>query len=203
MVAHADDYSWFEQQYPDLMEAYCLTLVRGLTPEETLNRFGAGLDRTFVTGVNSLFEPSYQACDRYGGDRLLLGVADLGGWSLAVEPNGYLGVTEGLVERVSLGTRLVSHFRNVNAVDYFYLVDDGDVKLTFEPLFAHHRSGSDPESYVGLMRAVGFHVDEGDEEYEGHTEATFALAEELTGVRLTPDVLDNAVFCYSTAPAPH
>lgn len=111
-------------------------------------------------------------------------------------------MTHSLIERVSLGTRLVAHFRNINAVDHFFLVDDGDVRLTFEPLFAGHRFGSDPEGHIELMRAVGFHVAAGDEEYEGHTEATFALAEEMTNVRLTPDLLNTAKFCYSTAPAP-
>lgn len=90
VTAHADDYLWFGQEYRELMEAYCLTLVRGLTAEETLTRFGAAPDRTIVTGVRSLFEPSYGVWDEHEGDRLLLGVADLGGWSLVVEPNGYL-----------------------------------------------------------------------------------------------------------------
>nr|WP_234383318.1 DUF6461 domain-containing protein [Streptomyces dysideae] len=30
----AADYAWLEEQYEDLLEAYCVTLVQGLTPEE-------------------------------------------------------------------------------------------------------------------------------------------------------------------------
>lgn len=200
MTAHSDDFSWLWQRYPGLMESYCMTLVRGLSAEETLARFGAAADRTVVIGVDSLFQPSFDAWDAHDGDRLLLGVAEVGGWSLAVEINGYLGVTEDLIRQVSRGTRLVSHFRNVNAVDRFYLIDDGDVRLTFEPLFAGHRDGNDPDGHVDLMSAVGFHLDEDD--HDGHTEAAFALAEELTGVALTPDLFDTSTFCHSTAPAP-
>jgi hypothetical protein len=75
---------------------------------------------------------------------------------LAVEPNGYLGVTEAAVVPLSFGTRLVSHFRNVNAVDHFYWIENGDIRLDFEPLFPADRFGSDPDGLVDVMRQVGF-----------------------------------------------
>lgn len=36
---------------------------------------------------------------------------------MGMEANGFFGVTKELLSRLSAGTRLVSHFRNVNAVD--------------------------------------------------------------------------------------
>jgi Family of unknown function (DUF6461) len=71
-----------------------------------------------------------------------------------VESNGYLGVTEEMLDRLSAGTRLVSHFRDVNAVDRFHLVDDGRVCLDFELLFAWYRSGCDADGYVDLILSV-------------------------------------------------
>jgi hypothetical protein len=41
-------------------------------------------------------------------------VTAIGPWTLVVEPNGFLGVSEEVVVPRSRGTRLVSHFRNVN-----------------------------------------------------------------------------------------
>lgn len=39
--ATAADYAWLDEDLPGLTEAYCLTLVRGLAPEEVLRRIGA------------------------------------------------------------------------------------------------------------------------------------------------------------------
>jgi hypothetical protein len=202
MTATAADYTWFSQRYPGLAQAFCFTLVRGLTPTELLHRLGAR-EQIRLTGVDELVEPAYGAWDAHAGDQLFLGVTAAGGWALAVEPNGYLGITEAAVVPLSVGTRLVSHFRNVNAVDHFYWIENGDIRLDFEPLFPADRFGSDPDGLADMMRQVGFDLraDE-DRSFELHTEAAFALAEYLTGVRLTPELLDSATFLCGTAPLP-
>src|SRR5262249_20118784 len=75
--------------------------------------------------------------------------------------------------------------------------------LDFEPLFPADRRGSDPDGLAEVMRQVGFDLraDE-DRSYELHTEAAFALADHLTGVRLTPEFLDSATFLCGMAPPP-
>ncbi len=46
---------------------------------------------------------------------------------------------------------------------------------------------------VDKKRAAGFDLREGEgRTFAGHTEAAFALAERATGVRVTPDFLDEA-----------
>ena len=195
----ADDYTWFDERFPDLAEAYCITLVSGIPPEEVLRRFGA-TEETRTAGVAELTATAYDAWDRYDGGRLFLAATAVGDWTLVVEPNGFLGITEAAVVPLSRGRRVVSHFRNVNAVDHFYWIEDGTVRLTFEPLFAHRRDGSDPDALVDVMEQVGFDVRSGDG--ERHTEAAFALAEHLTGVRLTPELLGSAPFVCGTAPVP-
>jgi hypothetical protein len=119
----------------------------------------------------------------------------------AVESNGYLGVTEELLGRLSAGTRLVSHFRNVNAVDRFYLVDDGRIRLNFEPLFAWHCSGCDADSYVDLMRTVGLRMEQ-DGDIGDPGAAAFALAEAITGIRLTAELLQQSTFTCGEAHLP-
>ena len=200
MTATAADYTWFSQRFPDLAEAFCLTLVEGLTPVEVLHRLAAR-EQVRLTGVDQLLEPAYGAWEAH--EALFLGVTEVDGWALVVEPNGYLGVTEDAVVPLSVGTRLVSHFRNVNAVDHFYWIENGDIRLDFEPLFPADRGGSDPDGLADVMRQVGFDL-RGDDDHDDelNTEAAFALAEYLTGVRLTPQLLGSATFLCGTTPAP-
>ena len=202
MTAAAEDYLWFERDFPGLAEAYCITLVEGLAPATVLERFG-GTAETQLTGVDELSRLAFAVWDRHQGDRLLVGATAVGNWTLVVEPNGYLGISEELAVEVSRGTTLVSHFRNVNAVDHFYWIDDVRVRLYFEPLFAYYRTGTDAASAADTMRSVGFDLSDADDrDYELHTEAAFALAEHITGVRLAPDLLRFANFVIGYAPGP-
>ncbi|MEU2611360.1 DUF6461 domain-containing protein [Micromonospora sp. NPDC007271] len=202
MSAAASDYTWFADRFPGLMEAYCLTLVNGLTPSGLLDRLGAR-EECRVTGAEELLEPAHQAWEEHQGDGSFVGATAVGDWTLAVEPNGYLGTLDEAIVPLSKGTRLVSHFRNVNAVDHFFWLDDGELRLHFEPLFPTARDGSDPDSLVEVMRQVGFDLrEEDDASYELHTEAAFALAEYLTAVRLTPEFLETATYVCGIAPVP-
>ncbi|GAB3143186.1 hypothetical protein GCM10027290_19150 [Micromonospora sonneratiae] len=201
MTATFDDYLWFEQMFSDLSEAYCITLVRDVTPAGLLDRFGVVGDRVDRIGVGELVEPSYATWKAHDGAVQLVAATAVGDWALAVESNGYLGVTEKLVGRLSAGTRLVSHFRNVNAVDRFYLIDDGQIRLYFEPLFAWHRSGCDADGFIELMQAVGLPMDQ-DGDIGDPGAAAFALAEAITGIRLTPDLLQRSTFTCGEACIP-
>ncbi len=196
----AADYAWLYERYEGLMEAYCVTLVRGVAPDGLLQELGAE-SVLRVTGVEGLCEPSHDAWDEHGGDRMSVGAAAVGDWSLMVEYNGYLGVTEEAMAPVSRGRTVVSHFRNVNAVDHFYWFEDGELRLHFEPLFPDSRDGSHADELLAEMRESGFDLTEGGD-YEGHTRAAFALAHRLTGVRLTPELLESLDFTCGLVPRP-
>lgn len=196
-----DDYLWFDEMFTGLSDAYCITLVQGVTPTELLDRFGVVGDRVDRVGVGELIEPSFAVWEEHGGDVQLVAAASVGDWALAVEVNGYLGVTEELLGGLSAGKCLVSHFRNVNAVGRFYLVDDGQIRLDFEPLFAWHRSGSDPDGYVDLMRTAGLRLEE-DEDIGEPGAAAFALSEMVTGIPLTAELLELSPFTCGMAPLP-
>ncbi|MER7765380.1 DUF6461 domain-containing protein [Kitasatospora sp. NPDC096140] len=210
-AAHATDYTWFEQRYPVLGEAHCLTHVQGIPADELLRRFDA-LPGREVSGLDAVIEAwetfddgeDEDAAALLGedDDRLLVAVTELDGWALAVEPYGYLGSLHDLVPGLSDGTRLVSHYRNVNAADSFHWWEHGSCRLHFEPLFADQRHGSDAAAsgIPELLTACGF--DLGGERYELHTEAAFALAERLTDVRLDPERLEAATFRLGYAPRP-
>ncbi|MFJ5901950.1 DUF6461 domain-containing protein [Streptomyces sp. NPDC093064] len=116
---------------------------------------------------------------------------------------GYIGTLDGVLSRLSAGRTAVSHFRNVNAVDHFNWFENAELRLHFEPLFAHYRDGSDPDSLVTPMREVGLAVEEGGaDDLDMVTAATFALAERVTGIRLTPEFLENTLFIEGVVPIP-
>ncbi|HEY1178039.1 MAG TPA: DUF6461 domain-containing protein [Phytomonospora sp.] len=195
--ATAAGYAWLEERYPDLTSAYCLTIARGFTPAALLKAVGAEPTGT-VVGVEPMHDLSFEAWDRHHGDRLLVGAAAVGEWAVMVEVNGYLGsLDEYLRPLAADGGRAVSHFRNENAVDRFNYFDDGGLRLYFEPLFAFHRDGPDAEVLAPEMLAAGFDLGDDEEtepDYENHTEAAWALGERLTGVRVTPELLETGVF---------
>ncbi|MFC9896199.1 DUF6461 domain-containing protein [Nocardia sp. NPDC127579] len=199
----AADYTWVEEQYPHLMEAYCLTLVRGITPAALLSELDA-MPAPTLRGVAALREPSYDAWDDYAGDKLFVGVTAVGEWALMVEFNGYIGVSGAVAQPLSRGRTVVSHFRNVNAVDHFYCYENGTLRVHFEPLFPNGRDGSHPDELVPQMLESGFDLsDSDDRDYEAHTEATFALAHRVSGVAVTPDLFAAAEFTCGIAPLPH
>ena len=198
----AADYAWLEERYENLMQAYCITLVRGLTPEELLRELKAEPGPR-ITGVDGLCGPSYEVD---APSRLSVGATRVGDWSLMVEFNGYLGVMNGAMIPLSRGRTVVSHFLNVNAVDDFCWYEDGSLRLHFQPLFAYERHGTHPDELLEHMRESGFDLIEHDEDderdYEGLTGASFALAHRITGIRLTPELFESAEFTCGIAPVP-
>jgi len=70
MVASHDDYLWFEQRFPDLAEAYCVTLVAGETASGLLDRLGGVGDRVNRVGVGGLLEPPHRRCPHSRSARL-------------------------------------------------------------------------------------------------------------------------------------
>ncbi|MFF0739512.1 DUF6461 domain-containing protein [Streptomyces sp. NPDC004111] len=198
----AADFAWIREQYASLLEAYCVTLVEAITPEELLRALGAEPgERT--TGVEDLCEPSYDVWDMEDGERLLVAAAPVGDWSLMVEYNGFLGITDEVALPLSRGRTVVSHFRNINAVDHFKWYRDGTTRLHFEPLFPHQRDGSHPDELLTAMRESGFDLsDAEDRPRRGHTEAAFALAQRITGVAPTPLLFAGAEFVGGLAQPP-
>jgi hypothetical protein len=204
MSATSSDYEWVAGWHGWPMGAYCLTFLRGLMPGEVLDRLNVQ-DRARILGAAARIEPSMEAWNAHRGAALFVAVTEADGWSAMVEENGFIGVTEHIMAAVSNGTTTVSHFRNVNALDGFLWLEDGEMILQFEPLFPRRRSGTraDDDDIVAELIAAGFDVREGEERtFDHHTEAAFAFAERITGVRVTPEFLGKATYTAGCAPLP-
>ncbi|MGF1428539.1 DUF6461 domain-containing protein [Kitasatospora sp. LaBMicrA B282] len=79
---------------------------------------------------------------------------------------------------------------------------DGEVRVHFEPPFPDQRDGSRPDELLGAMVAAGFDLDPEASNVDHHTAAAFALAEHVTGVRVTAELLDTAEFTHALVPNP-
>ncbi|MET9887407.1 DUF6461 domain-containing protein [Streptomyces sp. NPDC006430] len=116
-----------------------------------------------------------------------------GDWTLALEFGGDLGTRPSIMEALSTGTRAVSHSSNGGKpMDFFHWYEDGELRTTFEWLA--NRTGSTPDELNAVMREVGLNP-MGDEDPDVDTKAAvFALAERLTGVRVTEELLAEAEY---------
>ncbi|MCG7524577.1 DUF6461 domain-containing protein [Streptomyces sp. OfavH-34-F] len=197
MTKTGADYAWFEDDFPDIAEAYCFTLVRDLSPAELVSRLDGRPEKP-LKGIAAVVDAAFAQHDLAGGDRQLVAMTTVGAWTLMIEPNGYLGVTEEQALPASAGTSWISHFTNINAVGTFLWAEDQTLRLCFDPMFPEDRWGTTPDELLDVMRRIGFHFDDDDPETDLSSPAAFALAEHLTGIALTPALLQNTTFTCAT-----
>ncbi|WP_405683624.1 DUF6461 domain-containing protein [Streptomyces sp. NBC_01387] len=205
MTPHITDYMWFEECFPDLADAYCITLVHELSPAELLRRLG-GRTEPSRTGIPALVEAAYDSYAPFSGTRTLFGMTTIGPWTLMVEPNGWHGVNEAKALPASVGTRWISHYDNSNANNdgAFLWAENTDRCLQFDLRDASHRYGSHPDDLLDVIRHLGFEFPEeptttDDLDTDRAVPAAFALTEHLTHLRLTPTHLQDTAFICGSA----
>ncbi|GAA2651321.1 hypothetical protein Adu01nite_66540 [Paractinoplanes durhamensis] len=155
---------------PDFGEGYCFTWVRGLVPQQVIKRLdGKELERIsweqLVGSGDGQQPPSFQ---------YFVGIARVDDWSLIVEDNGDLGVTDEIVRPLSAGTTVIAHQRGADGHGRFLQVSDGAVVLDFDPIA--------PATVTTEMAAAGFAP---GIDADTSMAAAFALAERLTGEEMT------------------
>ncbi|WP_432097313.1 DUF6461 domain-containing protein [Streptomyces sp. bgisy100] len=190
---------WFEERFPDLAEAYCFTLVHRLRPSEVLRRL-QGRDESPRTGAEQLVEAAFGLLDSDDA-RQLIAMTAIGDWTLLIEPSGCLGVTEEKALPASAGTSWISHFVDINGADSFLWAEDTMNRLAFEPGFPDSRWGTAPDELLKVMHDIGFQFWEetSDTAQNLSAPAAFAPAEHLAGVRITPELLQEATFTCGSA----
>jgi hypothetical protein len=204
-MSSAEDYEWADDWYDSIGQAYCLTLAEGLTPAQFLDRISAVPSGT-SEGLEAIGIRSQQLWEQDPVSRAIIGVtevrdADGSPWALGVEVNGFLGATPEVIGPLSAGTRVVSHFANASA-ERFYWMADGRVALTFDPLFPQDREGSESRAATGKLRAAGFSLADDAENIDHPTASAFALAQHITKVEVTRDLLETATYELGVAPHP-
>jgi hypothetical protein len=191
VASAVEDFRWFSQDMALGLD-FCLTFVRALGPDEVLARLG---------GVGLI---DIQSSDNvpYAGDPAdglaFLMITDAGGWTMIVEPNGFFCTDEHVVRALSAGGEQVTFYQTEHATPQFLWAVGGDVLVDFCPAGGDHRWGTDPHRLDEKLAELGFGAAD-DEEFEART---LSLMHHLTGVRLTPTLLENAVYRCAFAPDP-
>ena len=158
--------------------AVTVTFVRDVRSEELVLRLGADPS----AGVEMLHHEVWEAQGQGYDFRLGVQVDQMDGWTVVVEPNGWLLTVPATAELVSAGGELVSVFWNVNASTLFTVAKGGVIIRRFDPLLYDQPSIGDP-----LPEEAGLPFGHPGEPRVAAVE----LAERLTGVRLTRDWLVN------------
>ncbi|KOU52174.1 hypothetical protein ADK55_16930 [Streptomyces sp. WM4235] len=197
MTKTGADYAWFEDDFPDIAEAYCFTLVRDLSPAELVSRL-AGRPEAPLQGIAAVVDAAFAQYDLEDGDRQMVAMTTVGAWTLMIEPNGYIGVTEDRALPASAGASWVSHFVNINVVGTFLWAEDQVLRLCFDPMFPEDRWGTAPDELLDVMVRIGFHLEDETPETDLPSPAAFPLAEHLTGVAISPALLQDTTFTCAT-----
>ncbi|MEW2353543.1 DUF6461 domain-containing protein [Spirillospora sp. NPDC029432] len=197
MIKIAEDFQWTSRCPGDPHENYAVMMVRGLTSQDLLQRLNARpVDPPRITGAESLYE---HWMDEWAGDDDLVGVFTIDDWAVAFEPGAHLLADDDVLTRLSAGTRLVCHSGSVYTQDHFYWLENGDLRLYIKPHWSEEREGTAADDLLEDMRAIGFRFAE-DEGEEDPIAKAFALAEHITGVGLTEETFEQAVYLLGAVP---
>ena len=193
MAATFRDYEWVDgPELEEPLDAYCITLIQHHSVDDVIEAL-SGKSVGLAHGIDTLSERSFAEWDS-GVSEYLIGLRLLDGWTLMLEINGFIGVRHEAIGSLSVGSRVVSHYRNINRYDDFHYWVDGVQVMRLEPHAAGWADAS-PELLSEIDRA-GFEIS-GLNPRRPVASAAFALAENLTGVPLTPTMLRDAE--YTTA----
>ncbi|WP_369251895.1 DUF6461 domain-containing protein [Streptomyces sp. R41] len=205
--AAAADYGWIRSSSSPFRYAlevgYTLTLVRGVSPAELLSLAGVE-PRGVCDGLDNLIEQHQELI--HGSDdwaeSILAGACTVRGeggeWTLALVFGGDLGSPH-FMEALSAGTCAVSHSSNGGKpMHFFHWHENGELRTSFE--WPSVRTGSTPDELSAVMREVGLNPT-GDQAPDVDSKAAvFALAERLTGVQVTQELLTTAGYLTGEVP---
>lgn len=206
------DYAWIRSSplFGHALDCgYSLAAVRGMPPQEVLRVMGARPQGT-CAGVEELIELQNELCDPmdYWDASFLAGAfavpGEGGDWTVVWElARGGTGIQPHHMEVFSAGGRAVEHSSNGGKpLHGFSWYEDGELRTTFEgrPRF---RGGSTPDALLPMMREAGcrvLDVDDLEGDFLDDKAAVLALAERLTGVRLTEEALRDAHYRLGLVP---
>lgn len=204
----AHDYAWIRTSplFRHMTESgYTLTLIRGRSPQEVLHAM-EGESRGTGEGTAALIEADdahraeggYDYWDESYVAGAFSAPGENGDWTLLLGFDGGLGIAAPCLETLSKGGRIVAHSTNGGKpIHLFHWFEDGELRTTFEGPSA--RDGNTPDEPVPLLREVGFPLTSKGEHDESVPDvdrkaAVLALAERLTGIRVTESLLQDAVY---------
>lgn len=187
MLLAVDDLAHARALCDDLGEIFCLTFLKGVGAPEALLRMG-GCPDTFRNRTGTELGEAAESFD--AGFPAMAMALPLGAWTVVIEPDGFEGADDALLEAASRGTEAVSVLRHDYASAHFGYAVDGTTVAGFDPGYPAEETswGSDPAMLRPLMDALGLRPpsDESDESWLDAEARAIVLAQRITGVRV-PD----------------
>ncbi|WP_157520652.1 DUF6461 domain-containing protein [Herbidospora daliensis] len=181
------------------------TYVRGVSPADLVARWGG--DIAAFTPMS--FEDMAWNCYSRNKPLPFLAVTAIGDWTLAVDDH-MIGVINEIIQPLSLNGRVVSHYlQEITGIYEFRWVEDGRIEFGFygEDGFisgdpdTNMPAGWDvvPESFAAILARSDTMFPDRPEINNG---PVFTWAEDLTGITLTPPMLDGLEFVAGRIPRP-
>jgi hypothetical protein len=164
------EYAWI-----DRVDALTLTLIQGAG----LREVGEALGFDWSSERLVTFDDAFEDLDPEGWDYPVQ-VGELDGWTVVVEPNGFLLADEEKLAALSSDGAAVSAFRNINAQSRFILARRGGIVRSFDPVIPDYEPDGEP---LPEESGLSFGAD-GDP-----TPASLVLLERVTGVPIEEDWL--------------
>ncbi|MFI6797174.1 DUF6461 domain-containing protein [Streptosporangium canum] len=182
--------------YHDLansLDHVTLTYVRGVSPADVVARFGGDITTFAPMSVEKVARTQ-----SWGSEGVTLAaVASLGEWTLIVD-NNMVGFYDGMVESLSAGTRVVAHYlQDITGIYYFHWVEDGRTEVGFygEDGFVINEQMVMPDQMPATFAPI---LARSDAQFPGMPEINvgpvFMWAEDLTGITMTPRLLEELTF---------
>lgn len=197
------DYLWVEEFGFFTSDGYCLALVAESAPEDVLSSFKTVSDQLSVGGAEAAARAGHDLGVQHdvdGVNEQPVAVAEAGnGWTMMLQAPGFLGISDSAMSEIITTHDAISHGAN-----RFVWWSQGLQRISFEPLLPHSdlvgiladRQPADARAQiVALIEEVGgIDLDETQKEEFHHVSGSFALAERLSGVQITPRSLEAMRF---------
>lgn len=167
----------------DIREAVCISYVHGIDEDMMIRAFGGDPVDTASRSARDVGDEL--AGLRYDQTPPVLLVAPVDEWLIGVEYNGFQGSRSEVLRGASAGGTAVSVYWNVNGTNRFTYATGGRTTVGFDMHRPEDRYGAAPDALAAELDGLEFGYG-GDAYADG-----LALAERVTGVRLTGTLLDG------------
>lgn len=206
------DYLWLDGRYAFwFASGYCATLIRDASPDDVLEALEASPRRRTASGLSESWSvrPLFARLGLVDfATEEVVEVADVGGgWTLLT--SGYVGMDPGLLAPLIAEHEVISHFSDVNARARLMWWRDSQEQISFDTLCPDIDLAVNtrwrPDVYARIMTLInevgGIEFDDGGTPSEfHHRQGAFALAERLSGVRITEETIDHGLFTAAVVP---
>lgn len=165
------------------LEAVCVTYARGADADGMIRAFGG--DPADAPEMTLDEHAEEMARHRYGSVPQAVLVTCEGDWLVSVEDNGFQGSRPEVLRPLSRDAPAMSVFWNVNGANEFAYAVNGRKAVSFDMNHPGERHGADAHLLDREIDALPFGL-----ERQGYP-AGLTLAERLTGVRITGELLSR------------